>query len=478
MAHHTVILFAVFALTCRGTNTTGNWTSINHHSSASSSSTHGAIGDYVAAGLGMSPETSSVITLNTTSVSVAMTVSSDSIQTSNLVPLGQAQLNYTMSLTATASVTEASGHVSITTNVSHTASGTDCWHSWLEYWSASADNQITSTEEAIDGPSTVTMTVSRDAGTSWTTTTWKSFVYTFTQGTFTTLYSDGYPVSVSASYDTFTSSQVGWTVDTLYSSLSEYITTLTDTWNVASIQTITRSATALPAPSCELPSAATECSAQWSSYIQSNTGLFSHPYYAVVGPMNSSSGTWPGAPYCTQAQVTGDLCTSMRSYYLAPYTAWGQGSDVGWETANGTAYFPATKSLAPGCTLGCQACSITGNSVQLYYWPPSTATLVENGTETAMLTPFAQNHSGVRTVSIDGEWAGAARTIDSLHTDILQGPSSRRLQSIYPTIPCMLPIRAVLLGKITRTRYYLYWTPIICSALSPSSRSAGYAADT
>lgn len=401
MAYYTAVLLAAFVLTCQGTNTTWNWTSVNHPASASS--THGALGDYVAAGLDMSRETSSTITSNTTLEATVMPISGDLLQSSVSARLSQGQANDTTSLTTTTSIAGGSGNVSVTADMNHAISATDCWQSWLEYWSTSAINQITSTDGAIPGPSTMTWTITRAAGTSWTTTTWQSSVYTRTASTFATVYSDGYPVSVSASYETFTSSITGWVVATLWSSLSEYVTTQTKTETWSSYYAITRSATALPTPSCELPSAMPECSVQWSSYIQANTNIFGQPYYAIVGPINSSSGTWPGAPYCTQAQITGDLCTSMRSYYLAPMTAWGHAKDIGWETANGTSYFPASKSLAPGCSLGCQACSITGNSVQLYYWAPSTATLVENGTETAFLTPFSQHNSGVRTVSIDGK---------------------------------------------------------------------------
>jgi len=401
MAYYTVILLAVFASTCRGTNTTRKWTSVNHP--ASTSSAHGGIGDYVAAGLDMSHEKSSILTSNTTSAFTVMTISGDSPQSSGFAPVSQAQLNDTTSLTTATPAAGRFGHVSITANINHTTSVTDCWRSWLEYWSASALNQITSTDEAIDGPSTMTLTVTRAAGTSWTTTSWESSVYTRTESTFSTVYSDGYPVSASASYDTFTSLITGWTAITFWSSLSEYITTETSTWTWPSFHAITRSATALPTPSCELPSAVPECSMQWSSYIQASMDLFGHPYYTIAGSMNSSSIILARTPDCTQAQITGDLCTSMRSHYFAPMTALGQGIDVGWETTSGTSYFPASKSLAPGCSLGCQACSITGNSVQLYYWPPPTATLIEYGTETAILTPFTEDNPGVRTVSIDGE---------------------------------------------------------------------------
>ena len=103
----------------------------------------------------------------------------------------------------------------------------------------------------------------------------------------------------------------------------------------------------------------------------------------------------------------------MASFYFARETMYGQGADVGWKTANGTSYFPASKSLAPGCSLGCQSCSITGETVQLYYWPPATATLVENGTETATLTPLARNNSSPRTVSIDGKPTAKIRRYDT-----------------------------------------------------------------
>lgn len=75
MAYYTVMLLAALVLTCQGTNTTWNWTSVIHPASASS--THGAIGDFVAAGFDMSRETSSTLALNTTPEVTVMSISGD-----------------------------------------------------------------------------------------------------------------------------------------------------------------------------------------------------------------------------------------------------------------------------------------------------------------------------------------------------------------------------------------------------------------
>jgi hypothetical protein len=44
----------------------------------------------------------------------------------------------------------------------------------------------------------------------------------------------------------------------------------------------------------------------------------------------------------------------------------------------------------------------TNPCATFYYWQPSIAVSLENGTETAIVTPLAKNGSGLRTVSIDG----------------------------------------------------------------------------
>jgi hypothetical protein len=312
----------------------------------------------------------------------------------------------TTNSTSATNLVVPTGHVEPTTEIDDATTATDCWHSWVDYWSASSLNKVTY-ETSFYNPRTETKTEIREEDSLIPTSSWESFVDTATYSSLSTVYSDGYPVSVAVSYETRTFSDVGWTVVTIWSSLSEFMTTFTETYSFYDYITTTRATTALPTPHCELPAAASQCNSQWSSYIYAD----SWKYYDDFD--DPSTGYFPGTPDCTQAMVTGDWCTSMASFYFARETMYGQGADVGWKTANGTSYFPASKSLAPGCSLGCQSCSITGETVQLYYWPPATATLVENGTETATLTPLARNNSSPRTVSIDGKPEAKIRGSDT-----------------------------------------------------------------
>jgi len=411
MNGHRLISFLISISACRGSNTTFKWTSDTHITTTPS--THGDIGDYVAAGLGIDARKSSstvAATENSEEPVPGLGVSAEE-GSSVLATIETARPNRTQVIdssdrkwsqssvstvnTTTAHIITPSGPVQIATDGNNVTTTTDCWDSWLDYWSASSLNKATY-ETSFYSPETWTKTEIREEDTLIPTSTWESYVDTATYSTLSTIYSDGYPVSVAVSYETRTYSHVGWDVFTIWSSLYEFHTTFTQTYSMFNYITTTRSTTALPTPQCELPAAASQCSKQWGSYISTS----SWKYYDLLG--DPSHGSFPGTPDCTQVMITGDWCTSMASFYFARETMYGQVEDVGWLTEESTTYFPASKSLAPGCSLGCQACSITGETVQLYYWPPSTATLVENGTETATLTPFAQDGSGVRTVSIDG----------------------------------------------------------------------------
>jgi hypothetical protein len=412
MRAYTFLFLSLFSKICWGTNTTFNWTSATH--TTLTSSTNRNIGDYVAAGLGMSTSETSSASMATTDVddleTAGLNASTDEASSTPTVTASDRETlmsdtssrspiasNATAILTSTASIYGASGSVHTNTNITNTTTATDCWHSWLNHWSASSVNQVTYETELYPLTTDTKTEMWRD-NSLIPTSSWESFVYTYTESSLATIYSDGYPVSVSVSFDTSTLSRVGWTVVTIWSSLSDFHTTFTTTWSGYSHFTTTRATTALPTPGCKLPALVPECSAQWSSYINGDDWK----YYDDFD--NSASGYFSGTPDCTQAQITGDWCTSMAGFYFARETMYGQDNDVGWVSANSTSYFPASKSLAPGCSLGCQACSITGESVQLYYWPPATATLVEDGSVTATLTPFAYNDSSIRTVSIDGEY--------------------------------------------------------------------------
>lgn len=74
------------------------------------------------------------------------------------------------------------------------------------------------------------------------------------------------------------------------------------------------------------------------------------------------------------------------------------GDAASYLTINGSTqtsyYWPTSYSLAPGCSLGCADCRITGGSVKLFYWPPATSTA--HGGSNATST---SNHTGLVTAT-------------------------------------------------------------------------------
>jgi len=397
MKSSTLILLSVLPSTCFGTNNSFTWDSASR--TPATSSTRLDIAHYIAAGLGISTrETSSYPTTNTnaednaaigldpstggtSSTSVVLT-SDDRALSSDLKSLSQTRYNGTAFLTTASSSGAASLTVHMSTNATNITSTTDCWRSWLSYWSASSLNTVSylTTGSSFN----VDVHTETDIAYSSRETSWfESKVSTVTTSVLQTVSRDGYPVSVSVTYSTYTDSKVGWVKDTDISSLGEYNGTITYTDGYVDPTIITLPATSLPTPTCQLLSIMPECSARWSSFFDRASDYIEHGDIAPT-------------PDCTQVLITDDWCTTLRSLHLAPETYYGQTRNVGWINTNGTADFPAAQSLAPGCTLGCQACSITGQSVQLYYWPPSTSLAVGNITKAV---------SKIRTVSIDGECA-------------------------------------------------------------------------
>lgn len=247
----------------------------------------------------------------------------------------------------------------------------------------------------------VTETYPGNYQTHIVTSSFVSWYSTHTVTTTSTLTSDGFLLSVTTWTGAVTSSEVEWHTFTDLSILSTYIVTETRIASYKDEIWTTLPATRLPTPNCTLPDMMPECSSEWSSYIY---GYSTHTYFHET-------------PDCRQAMITGDECTSMRSIYMAqnrPNEAYNpydqtrsdfnpQNKNIGWITVNDTSYFPASTTLAPGCTLGCQVCSITGDSVQLFYWPPQTPAIGKNGTDTVTTAHLARNTSSLVTASVDGK---------------------------------------------------------------------------
>lgn len=305
MKGYRLILLSISLSTCRASNTTFKWASDNPVSAASS--TRGDIGDYVAAGIGIDTQRTSSTTVTAEGVTnnlsnglaisteetplpVAATTSGnrtlDGTTTRRATPSAE-----TTNSTSATNLVVPTGHVEPTTEIDNATTATDCWHSWVDYWSASSLNKVTY-ETSFYNPRTETKTEIREEDSLIPTSSWESFVDTATYSSLSTVYSDGYPVSVAVSYETRTFSDVGWTVVTIWSSLSEFMTTFTETYSFYDYITTTRATTALPTPWCELPAAASQCNLQWSSYIYAD----SWKYYNDFD--DSNTGYFPGTPDC------------------------------------------------------------------------------------------------------------------------------------------------------------------------------------
>ncbi|KAK4540424.1 hypothetical protein LTR36_009281 [Oleoguttula mirabilis] len=130
-----------------------------------------------------------------------------------------------------------------------------------------------------------------------------------------------------------------------------------------------------------------ECQAQWSTFIAGDEV----PYDNTVS-----------RPKCTQASITGKECDSLVAAYYFTETMYGDVTNPGYVHTNGSSYWPSTMTFAPGCTLGCQTCAITGATVQLYYWPAATDKAVINGTATAIPAMNSVNASGPVVANVNG----------------------------------------------------------------------------
>ncbi|KAI9690642.1 MAG: hypothetical protein M1820_009949 [Bogoriella megaspora] len=154
-------------------------------------------------------------------------------------------------------------------------------------------------------------------------------------------------------------------------------------------------------PACSPP-----CQSQWNEYASSAmlySSYWKDPCVFIDRPssclsddptISSSSNALQSMqgifrPSCAQASVDPSACDFFREKYMIDWSSENVGKDpVGWNpsiyqsigyqqtssiASNGsTVYYevwPSSSSLAPGCSLGCGGCAITGGSVRLLYWP-------------------------------------------------------------------------------------------------------------
>lgn len=144
-------------------------------------------------------------------------------------------------------------------------------------------------------------------------------------------------------------------------------------------------------PGCALPSFVQQCQLSWERWasdqfvmpLETASGCayaqtFSGTCSAAWSSIESEDHWWAlhlhtSEPPCTQASITGSLCSALRSSYMAQgydfYGGGAVGDAITDLSANSTTrasiYWPTHTSFAPGCTLGCGGCQISGRSVQL-----------------------------------------------------------------------------------------------------------------
>jgi hypothetical protein len=186
----------------------------------------------------------------------------------------------------------------------------DCWQQWDQYWSPSIYGVALAT-------STRTDSVSTQSETTYTT------------------YVGGKPSTSTAGLTTIS-----------YYGASQVYTDLT---------TVQTAQAPSGTPECTLPSIVPQCQAQWTSWLNQS-----------MANNNIESTPLPNEPSCTQVSIGSQLCTSLAMVVLEEDPAetainWGHKTLSPW---------PSASSLAPGCSLGCQQCSITGNTVQLFVSVP------------------------------------------------------------------------------------------------------------
>ncbi|KAI6874881.1 hypothetical protein KC338_g1012 [Hortaea werneckii] len=314
------------------------------------------IGQYIASGLKLSTHTETLSFSSPPSQISSGDLSSDAhygtlsaFHTGSLPVNGSARTSHSALPTANASL--------------------DCWDEWVQYWSTSSITGGGSVSETKTAVNTFTSTP-----IYYTTTTG---LYTDNYGTRTVTgiqYADPHNGNFPYATSTYTTTLTAVGSGILHEPTSTgEPSTITSTKIITFLSKV--SGTAVPTPQCSLPPIVPQCQSEWDAYF--------------------AGGAQGGVtPPCAQASIDSSQCSTAISNAYADQPIWGDSALNAWMTNGTSTWWPTTRSFAPSCTLGCQTCAVTGNTVQVYYWPPSTATMVENGTMTAR--PSALPSSGNR----------------------------------------------------------------------------------
>ncbi|KAK4540417.1 hypothetical protein LTR36_009274 [Oleoguttula mirabilis] len=489
-----------------------------HHSPIHAQSSTG-VGDYVAAGLGVSStsqQSSSATIPPTQIIAIGVGTTNGTVFTATkledgeilvgnttLYPSGVPRPTSTPAVSATASLGGGNKNASVD----------ECFTSWEQWWSAS---YVALYGTSIPVSTYTTTDIYTNSAYNGTTQ-----VYTRTLSEVDTIMDGLFAISTE-------------TLDTTY--LSTYIATAglastsTGTYTGTSYSYATPNNT-LPTPTCYLPRSVSQCQSEWDAFITTNlmpaptppphcdidAGIMnsrSVPPCAVAyqsaGDSYASYTALASSPLCTQASIGGALCSSIRDNYVhqANYVF---GPEIAQEAeffsagylgsfANVTATdfntvwaWPTAATLGvPSCTLGCGRCAVTGGTVQLIYWPQATATATANNTARAANTaaPSAQALVTAETlgttftsptlyISYANVYAanGCSNIGTTISNTIVAIPPDQPLSSVYGgTIPCDAHFRWT--QEWTATAPFnvsdLYTTPVPYSIYSSQPWCATY----
>ncbi|KXS94238.1 hypothetical protein AC578_10099 [Pseudocercospora eumusae] len=323
-------------------------------------------------------------------------------------------------------------------NSSRNASLDDsCWNSWSSHWSLLDPIKTTYVTTAV---STDIQPVTSHSSTAF-------WYVTVVQLTTITEFDGAHAIATSAFTDTETYSFPSKTTLAI-NTVTETITT--------SVSAPTKGITQ---PPCALPSFVPECQSSWDSYESWNWQLASGLVMpecvprtiGTIQPNQTCVGTWlkywwdegmskssvGPAPSCTQATITGEYCSKEISRFLLSNSlARISRTLAGWTVTtmsdNSTAtVWQSDRSFAPGCTMGCQKCRITGSSVELFWWPPQTAAddglpVTAVGFGTTFTSPTV--YISFNTLFASDSCSGVGKTYSST---ILAIPNSKDISSLW-----------------------------------------------
>jgi hypothetical protein len=340
------------------------------------------VGDFIAAGLGMTHATETTADSQPTVSSI--TTDGDEI---TLFP--------TSSSSPAATIPPTAGN--------HTLSFTgNCWQQWSSFWSANSSS-FSKDRTTIATTSVTTWTLTETSISMSTEHYSETRTVTVNNGAFaqTTFVT----VTELVSYVFYTGP---------LTSTNTLVVTFNDDITSRLFKNIT-----IVQPTCVLPSRVPECQSSWEGWISGIYGTFpavpddcvTYEYEAksrqplsCQAPRSSYSNAGlvmdsyigQGRPICTQASVTGALCSSLVNNFLKDAEFYSQVRDgviaggvnsttytttdtsdnhVATITSNYSFWDPSS-SFAAGCTLGCHSCQINGGTVQLIYWPPVSSTWI------------------------------------------------------------------------------------------------------